>query len=127
LDHEEIPVAETIENDEDSASQMYSLETLKDFLGQDDSALKEVLKSFIENTHDNLNLLKTAVSDTNHDEIKSISHRIAPMFRQIQAKEIGEILKTLEKEDLNTLDIKSIYSDLEQKVIVLFEALKQEI
>ncbi|WP_289663522.1 hybrid sensor histidine kinase/response regulator [Flavobacterium panacagri] len=127
LDHEEIPVAETIENDEDNASQMYSLETLKDFLGQDDSALKEVLKSFIENTHDNLNLLKTAVSDTNHDEIKSISHRIAPMFRQIQAKEIGEILKTLEKEDLNTLDIKSIYSDLEQKIIVLFEALKQEI
>ena len=127
LDHEEIPVAETIENDEDNPSQMYSLETLKDFLGQDDSALKEVLKSFIENTHDNLNLLKTAVSDINHDEIKSISHRIAPMFRQIQAKEIGEILKTLEKEDLNTLDIKSIYSDLEQKIIVLFEALKQEI
>ncbi|MFD2940979.1 hybrid sensor histidine kinase/response regulator [Flavobacterium notoginsengisoli] len=127
LDHEEIPVAETIENDDHHSSQMYSLETLKDFLGQDDSALKEVLKSFIENTHDNLNLLKTAVSDTNHDEIKSISHRIAPMFRQIQAKEIGEILKTLEKEDLNTLDIKSIYSDLEQKIIVLFEALKQEI
>lgn len=127
LDHEEIPVSETIENDEDNSSQMYSLETLKDFLGQDDSALKEVLNSFIENTADNLNLLKTAVEEDNHDEIKSISHRIAPMFRQIQAKEIGSILKTLEKEDLNTLDIQNMYSDLKQKVTVLFEELRQEI
>ncbi|AWK03272.1 hybrid sensor histidine kinase/response regulator [Flavobacterium crocinum] len=127
LDHEEIPVSETIENDEDNSSQMYSLETLKYFLGQDDSALKEVLNSFIENTADNLNLLKTAVEEDNHDEIKSISHRIAPMFRQIQAKEIGSILKTLEKEDLNTLDIQNMYSDLKQKVTVLFEELRQEI
>ncbi|HEY1195528.1 hybrid sensor histidine kinase/response regulator [Flavobacterium sp.] len=127
LDHEEIPVVEALENTDDNSSEIYSLETLKDFLGQDDSALKEVLKSFVETTVENLEMLKTAVSENNHDEIKSISHRIAPMFRQIQAKEIGEILKKLEKEDLNTLDIESIYSDLEQKIIVLFEALKQEI
>lgn len=127
LDHEEIPVVEALENTNDNSSEIYSLETLKDFLGQDDSALKEVLKSFVETTVENLEMLKTAVSENNHDEIKSISHRIAPMFRQIQAKEIGEILKKLEKEDLNTLDIESIYSDLEQKIIVLFEALKKEI
>jgi signal transduction histidine kinase/FixJ family two-component response regulator len=127
LDHEEIPVIEAVESDGENSSEIYSLETLKDFLGQDDSALKEVLKSFVETTVENLGTLKTAVKEHNHDEIKSISHRIAPMFRQIQAKEIGEILKTLEKEDLNTLDVESIYSDLEQKIIVLFEALKQEI
>lgn len=127
LDHEEIPVVEALENTDGNSSEIYSLETLKDFLGQDDSALKEVLKSFVETTVENLEMLKTAVIENNHDEIKSISHRIAPMFRQIQAKEIGEILKKLEKEDLNTLDIESIYSDLEQKIIVLFEALKKEI
>ncbi len=127
LDHEEIPVIEAVENQEENSSEMYSLETLKDFLAQDDSALKEVLNSFIETTVENVGLLRTAVAENNHDEIKSISHRIAPMFRQIQAKEIGDILKTLEKEDLNTLDVKSIYSDLEQKITALFEALKQEI
>lgn len=127
LDHEEIPVSEAIENTDENSSEIYSLETLKDFLGQDDSALKEVLHSFVESTIENLNLLKTAVNENNHDEIKSISHRIAPMFRQIQAKEIGTILKNLEKEDLNTLDVKNIYADLEQKITVLFEALKQEI
>lgn len=127
LDNEEIPDTEFSEAAENHSSQMYSLDTLKDFLGQDDSALKEVLKSFIETSIDNLGLLNTAIQENNHDEIKSIAHRIAPMFRQIQANEIGEILKKLEKDDLNTLDLDSMFIDLKEKMNVLFEELKQEV
>ncbi|URM37575.1 hybrid sensor histidine kinase/response regulator [Flavobacterium anhuiense] len=126
LDHEEIPVNEYIESTT-NASQIYSLETLKDFLGQDELALKEVLKSFIDTTVENLGFLKIAVQEKNYDEIKSIAHRIAPMFKQIQANEIGELLKDLEKEDLDTIDIKATYSDLHEKIEVLFEELKHEI
>jgi len=127
LDHEEIPEAETAEAENSDSSQMYSLETLKDFLGHDEVALKEVLTSFIENSIENVSLLQTAIQEENHEEIKSIAHRIAPMFKQIQANEIGELLKDLEKEDLNTIDIKGTYKNLEEKVKVLFDALKQEI
>ncbi|MNS97797.1 Aerobic respiration control sensor protein ArcB [compost metagenome] len=127
LDHEEIPITESTENANENASQIYSLETLKDFLGQDESALKEVLKSFIETSIENLGFLKTAVQEKNHDEIKSIAHRIAPMFKQIQANEIGELLKDLEKEDLNTIDLKGTFSDLEGKIKILFKELKREI
>lgn len=127
LDHEEIPETEIAETKSQNSSQMYSLETLNDFLGKDESALKEVLNSFIETSIENLSFLETAVNDENHEEIKSIAHRIAPMFRQIQANEIGELLKDLEKEDLNTIDIKSTYADLKRKIEILFEALKQEI
>ncbi|WET00981.1 ATP-binding protein [Flavobacterium sp. YJ01] len=127
LDHEEIPETEIAETENQNSSQMYSLETLNDFLGKDESALKEVLNSFIETSIENLRFLETAVNDENHEEIKSIAHRIAPMFRQIQANEIGELLKDLEKEDLNTIDIKSTYADLKSKVEMLFENLKQEI
>ncbi|MFC0778203.1 hybrid sensor histidine kinase/response regulator [Flavobacterium sp. HJSW_4] len=127
LDHEEIPETESTENSKKDDSQIYSLETLKDFLGQDEAALKEVLKSFVETTIENLGFLKAAVQEKNHDEIKSIAHRIAPMFKQIQANEIGELLKDLEKEDLNTIDIKATYEDLTQKIEVLFKELKQEI
>ena len=49
------------------------------------------------------------------------------MFKQIQANEIGELLKDLEKEDLDTIDIKATYSDLNEKIEVLFEELKHEI
>lgn len=127
LDHEEVPETEIAETEQNDNTQIYSLDTLKDFLGQDESALKEVLKSFIENSKDNLELLKTAVEEKNHEEIKSIAHRIAPMFKQIQANEIGELLKDLEKEDLNTIDIKSTFADLKEKMKVLFDELKQEI
>jgi len=127
LDHEEIPETESTENANKNDSQLYSLETLKDFLGQDESALKEVLKSFVETTIENLEFLKVAVQEENHDEIKSIAHRIAPMFKQIQANEIGELLIDLEKEDLNTIDIKATYEDLKEKIKVLFEELRQEI
>ncbi|MBB4801208.1 signal transduction histidine kinase/FixJ family two-component response regulator [Flavobacterium nitrogenifigens] len=127
LDHEEIPENEITEIQNQNSSQMYSLETLNDFLGKDESALKEVLNSFIETSIENLGFLETAVEEENHEEIKSIAHRIAPMFRQIQANEIGEFLKDLEKEDLNTIDVKSTYADLKRKIEILFEALKQEI
>lgn len=127
LDHEEVPVVESTENENKNNSQLYSLETLKDFLGQDESALKEVLKSFIDTTIENIELLKTAVQEQNHDEIKSIAHRIAPMFKQIQSNEIGELLKDLEKEDLNTIDLKATFSDLEGKIKILFTELKLEI
>ncbi|MDQ6528958.1 ATP-binding protein [Flavobacterium sp. LHD-85] len=127
LDHEEVPVTESTETVNKNSSQLYSLETLRDFLGQDESALKEVLKSFIETTVENIELLKTAVREQNHDEIKSIAHRIAPMFKQIQSNEIGELLKDLEKEDLNTIDLKATFSDLDGKIKILFKKLKQEI
>lgn len=127
LDHEEIPENELVEVVNHDSSQIYSLETLKDFLGQDDAALKEVLHSFIQTSIENLGLLDTAIQEENHEEIKSIAHRIAPMFKQIQANEIGELLKDLEKEDLNTIDIKDTYANLKEKVGILFEALKQEI
>ncbi len=127
LDHEEVPATEFKETENNHSSQMYSLDTLKDFLGQDELALKEVLNSFIETSIENLGFLKTAVQEKNHEEIKSIAHRIAPMFKQIQANEIGELLKNLEKEDLNTIDVESTFSDLKEKVEVLFEGLKQEI
>ncbi|KRD62556.1 histidine kinase [Flavobacterium sp. Root935] len=127
LDNEEIPDTEFSETAENHSSQMYSLDTLKDFLGQDESALKEVLKSFIDSSIENIGLLSTAIQENNHDEIKSIAHRIAPMFKQIQANEIGEILKKLEKDDLNTLDLESMFIDLKEKMNVFFEELKQEV
>jgi len=127
LDNEEIPDTEFSETAENHSSQMYALDTLKDFLGQDESALKEVLKSFIDSSIENIGLLSTAIHENNHDEIKSIAHRIAPMFKQIQANEIGEILKKLEKDDLNTLDLESMFIDLKEKMNVLFEELKQEV
>lgn len=127
LENDELPTAEIIENDENTSSQLYSLKTLNEFLGNDNEALKEVIKSFIESSEENLTFLENAIKEKNNDEIKSIAHRIAPMFKQIEAREIGEILKKLEKNDFEISEMKSVFKDLEEKTNSLFEVLKQEI
>ena len=72
-------------------------------------------------------MLEKAVSEENIPEINSIAHRIAPMFKQIEARDIGTILKTLEQNNLETADLKDIYIALKAKTTKLFTALEQEI
>ncbi|MFC5978203.1 MULTISPECIES: ATP-binding response regulator [Flavobacterium] len=108
------------------SSKSYSLTSLKEFLGNDNDASKEFIESFIESTKLNLSALKNAVQEKNISEINSIAHRIAPMFRQIQADEIGEILKTLEQNNLDNSELDSLYNNLKVKIDLLFETLKKE-
>ncbi|CAD0002773.1 hybrid sensor histidine kinase/response regulator [Flavobacterium chungangense] len=108
------------------SSKSYSLTSLKEFLGNDNDASKEFIESFIESTKLNLNALENAVQEKNISEINSIAHRIAPMFRQIQADEIGEILKTLEQNNLDNSELNSLYNNLKVKIDLLFETLKKE-
>jgi len=88
--------------------------------------LKEVLHSFIESTQQNTVLLERAIVDNNSPEIKSIAHRITPMFKQIEAQEISIILKKLEDHNFENDDLKSLFEDLKEKINLLFRALQQK-
>ncbi|WP_281231633.1 hybrid sensor histidine kinase/response regulator [Flavobacterium gelatinilyticum] len=127
LDNDALPKTEMTDEEETISTQLYSLETLKEFLGNDNEALNDVLKAFISSTNENIVLLENAIAEENIPEINSIAHRIAPMFRQIEAREIAVILKTLEQDHLQISDLKAIYSDLKVKMSQLFSALQQEI
>lgn len=115
-----------VKTKEETSSKSYSLTTLKEFLGNDNDASKEFITSFIESTKQNLNILENAVQKKNIAEINSIAHRIAPMFRQIQAQEIGGILKALEQDNLDNSDLESLYNALKTKIDLLFDTLKSE-
>ncbi|WP_026728333.1 ATP-binding response regulator [Flavobacterium denitrificans] len=115
------------EKAEKPISRLYSLDMLKEFLANDKNALNDVLKSFIESTNENLAYLKNAIKDENNAEINTIAHRIAPMFKQIEANEIARILVDLEKNDYEIAEVKNIYLDLESKITMLFKILQQEI
>ncbi|MEO7976915.1 hybrid sensor histidine kinase/response regulator [Flavobacterium sp.] len=109
------------------SSKIYTLKGLKEFLGNDKKALKEVLKSFISSTEENLIFLREAINAKNYSEINSIAHRAMPMFKQIQADEIVEILKNMEEENLESIDLKALFESLETKTGMLFTVLKKEI
>ena len=112
---------------EETAAQLYSLKTLKEFLGQDNDALKDILKAFMASSNENFTALENAIAEENIADIRAIAHRIAPMFKQIEAREIGAILKILEQNDLEIEQVKEIYQDLKIKRDLLFNALQQEI
>ncbi|MBF4493737.1 response regulator [Flavobacterium sp. MR2016-29] len=127
LENDTLPKVEINDVEEKTFSKLYSLETLKEFLGNDTVALNEVLKSFIESSNENLTFLENAIAEENVPEINSIAHRIAPMFKQIEAREIGGLLKALEKNDFEISDLKDIYKVLKSKTESLFKALQKEI
>ncbi|MEG2100817.1 MAG: ATP-binding protein [Flavobacterium sp.] len=112
---------------EETAAQLYSLKTLKEFLGQDNDALKDILKAFMASSNENFTALENAIAEENIADIRAIAHRIAPMFKQIEAREIGAILKILEQNHLEIEQVKDIYQDLKIKRDLLFNALQQEI
>lgn len=127
LDNDTLPKVKINTVEETASSQLYTLDTLKEFLHNDRNALNDVLKAFIISSNENLELLENAVNEKNIPEINSIAHRIAPMFRQIEARDIGTILKTLEQNNLEISDLKDIYAALKAKTNKLFAALEQEV
>ncbi|WP_281310741.1 hybrid sensor histidine kinase/response regulator [Flavobacterium flavigenum] len=116
-----------VKREEEVSSKTYCLETLKEFLGNDNESAKEFIRSFIESTIRNLKDLENAVEKKNIAEINAISHRMAPMFRQIQAQEIGEILKKLEQNNLENSNLDPLFTSLKTKIDLLFDGLKKEI
>jgi signal transduction histidine kinase/CheY-like chemotaxis protein/HPt (histidine-containing phosphotransfer) domain-containing protein len=127
IENDTLPNVTINKEDEKINSKLYSIETLNEFLGNDNEAIQEVLKSFIVSSTENLNLLETAIEEKNIAEINSIAHRIAPMFKQIQAHAISDILKVLENKNLETSDLKDLYKALKSKTELLFTALNKEI
>ena len=104
----------------------YSLDDLKSFLPNDDTALKEILSSFIEDTNVNLTQLQQAVTDSDFSSIKNISHKMNPMFKQINALKISAVLDQLELQDLNLDELKHLISNLENQITTVLELLKEE-
>ncbi|SEP15293.1 Hpt domain-containing protein [Flavobacterium sp. CF108] len=127
LDNDTLPKAAINEVEETASSKLYTLDTLKEFLGNDKDALHDVLKAFIISSNENLELLENAINEKNVPEINSIAHRIAPMFRQIEARDIGILLKTLEQNNLEAADSRDIFEALKAKTNKLFALLEEEI
>ena len=108
------------------SNKSFSLDDIKSFLPNDETALKEILSSFIADTITNLNLLQQAVRDADFASIKNISHKMNPMFKQIKALEISAILNQLELNDLNLDDLNHLISRLENQITTVLELLKKE-
>lgn len=119
---------ETGENKKNS-NQPYSLSLLKSFLDTP-QAVQEVLRSFDAQTNKDLEDLNKAISNEDWAIVKSISHRMLTMIRQLQAVEIIPVLEKMEHlgetEKINKSQLISDFQTLTQKIRILQEGLIPE-
>lgn len=115
-----------IEKELDSIKK-YSLTSLKLFLSNEEDALKELLFSFMASTKENLALLEVGISGKDILKIKETAHRMGPMFKQIEAHEIVQILSDLELKEtsLEEMDVK--FKILKTSIVSLFLLLEKEL
>ncbi|PWL40177.1 hybrid sensor histidine kinase/response regulator [Flagellimonas aquimarina] len=95
-----------------SNSKLFSVETISSFLDSS-QGIHEVLDSFLENTVNNMNLLSIAIENRNYDGVKSISHKMLPMFRQLKVDGIIPILEKFEHMSDDCMQKKTV-QDLEK-------------
>lgn len=88
----------------------YDLDDLLEFAQGDLSSLHMIINTFCDSSIDNANELSECLDQKNYEQIPRIAHRMLPMFRQIKATGIVEILETLESASSNRLYKKTIHT-----------------
>lgn len=108
-------------------SNLFNLDVLSSFLGDNKQAMGEVLQTFITETTENMEQLTQAMKNSDYAEINQIAHRMLPMCRQLKANDIVPILEKLETLKTNERNAKELMAEqrgLNNKVIILLLAIK---
>ncbi|WP_281323122.1 ATP-binding response regulator [Flavobacterium aestivum] len=115
-----------IEQGEDSTKK-YSLTSLKLFLSNEEGALKELLLPFITSTKENLVVLEDGISEKDILKVRETAHRMGPMFKQIEAHEIVQILSDLELKESSFEELGVKFKILKTAIVSLFLLLEKEL
>jgi predicted CopG family antitoxin len=106
------------------------LAIISSFLGENEEAINDVLRTFIKETRENISLLKRAINKSNYKEINGISHKMLPMFRQLNVNTIVPDLEFIETVDPDEIDIKEIqrrFEDIQKNSSHLIQALSSQL
>lgn len=129
MQHKNLQVTKETNAPQRESNELYSLETLKLFLGDDVNAINEVLHTFLTDTAVNTEQLGKAVTQKNYEQMNKTAHRMLPMFRQLQVTKSISILESLEIAHENSLSIDKVeegFKHLEKVIHELVAALSQK-
>ncbi len=118
----ELKKAENTESNQELNGELYTLNEINLFTGEDPKALTAILSAFINSTRLNIEEIRASAENNNPERIAQIAHRMLPMFKQLKAQKIVKQLEKLEKRE--TSNPKPKYLD---KLVVQIEELLQEL
>lgn len=91
----EIPVVPPILKKE-AVSKSYTLKNIQMFTEGDEEALKKIITSFVNETELHLQFLEDILLKGNYENASSLAHKMLPLFRQLEAREIIPLLEKVE-------------------------------
>lgn len=106
-------------------TEIFSLDTLYSFLGDDEVACSGIVQTFTEETRTNMALLGKAVAGGDTDTINRTAHRMLPMFRQFKASLCIEDLETFETVapgEKSRKELQELFNRLSSNTAILLEA-----
>lgn len=106
----------------EKSGKQYDLSSLKQFIGEDKEALKNIIALFVESTQTNSEELQKNIK--NLDKLSKTAHRMLPMFRQIESFELAFLLEKLEYKKVPKKETEKYISDLIEKINILIFELK---
>lgn len=107
-----------------SVTKEYNLDQFLAFAGGDQESLRQILVSFISSGIKNLQLFKQYIEEENIGAIAELSHKMLPLFRQIEVNDIVVLLTQLERNDFQPLS-KETYCSIGKSAVEKIEALLQ--
>ena len=116
---------------EEKPEQLYDIDQIKQFIGEDSAALRKFTVIFVESTQENILDLHYAKDDFDYQAISTIAHKMLPMFKQLHINHLVSPLEKLEdqtiefetKEELGkyieelTEKIQIVIADLQEKYL----------
>ena len=106
----------------DEENRGYTLKNILQFTDNDPKALQKILISFTSSTQEHIELLKKYLQEKQWKAIGLLAHKMLPLFRQLEVKEVITSLQQLEHSDKNPLSEKQSEERVRQ-VIDLSEKL----
>jgi signal transduction histidine kinase/DNA-binding NarL/FixJ family response regulator len=110
-------ISQTAEEKTDSPiNKKINLDNLYHITGGDEQFVKQMLVSFIESTKKGLEEMKEAVRTEGLDTIAELAHKMLPPCRHIGASELSNLLKKIEENAKNKVDLHDLEEMIETSI-----------
>ncbi len=106
---------------------LFNLDIIHSFIGHNREVVEEVLQTFIRDTEVHLQRLITAGKAEDYKEINAVSHKMLPMFRQLNATPAIadlEFMETVQMGRIDPMRLHQYVSEVEGHSNALIQALK---
>lgn len=102
----------------------YNLKSLAGFLGNDEVAIKKILRSYIENTQANVTLLNQYHKENKLQELGDLCHQMLTMLKQLAITKESELLIQLEKNnELSNEQIDELVRLFNEAIVITLQQL----